>query len=91
MQFVVIYALTHSEEHPHHHVAEVLEKEFGLKRFELQKDRKVLTPHGTVIGENSKYKSSDALIHAIQDRLYDEEIVFDRLFACTTDDHTLIG
>ena len=91
IMYIVIFNASHTEEHPYEKIYDIFETEYGFKNFEIQGDRKVLTPTTTLIGENSKYKTAEELSQAIRDRFYPEDIVFDRLLVTKTSDYSLVG
>ncbi len=91
MNIVVVFNLSHDEEHSYSQVYDILEKEFGLKKFEIQENRKVLTPTTTVIGETNQFSSAKQAAENIIDRLAEDEIVLDRIVVSHSNDYVLIG
>lgn len=92
MNFTVVFNLSHLEDHvQYQEIYEILEKEYHLKHYELQEERKVLTPNTTVVGENSEYNSARDLADSIIDRLQKEEITLDRILVSRSNDYILIG
>ena len=91
MYFNVTFNIAHNDDNSYEKVYEVFEKKFSLLKYEMQDDRKILTPTTTVIGESAEYANSAALSEAIRDEFMKHDIIFDRLLVCKTDDHVLIG
>jgi hypothetical protein len=91
MNYTVVFNISHSEENSYHKIYEILDLEFHLKHFEIQDERKVLTPQTTLIGKNDKYKSSKDFAEAIIDRLLNDDITLDRILVTKSNDYTLIG
>jgi len=91
MNYVVVFNITHSEEHQHQKVYDILNREYNLKHFEMQNDRKVLAPATTVMGKNSDFKTAREMAESIIDRLLQDEITLDRIVVSRGNDYSLIG
>ncbi|MDH4262079.1 MAG: hypothetical protein OEV78_03435 [Spirochaetia bacterium] len=91
MNYAVVFNVTHSEESHHHKVYEILEKEYNLKHYEIQEERKVLAPHTTVVGKNGNFKTAHEMAESIIDRLLQEDITLDRILVSRGNDYSLIG
>jgi len=91
MNFAVVFNISHSEEHQHHKVYEILEKEYNLKHYEIQEERKVLAPTTTVVGKNNNFKTAHEMAESIIDRFQQEEITLDRILVSRGNDYSLIG
>ena len=91
MNYTVVFNVSHSEENHYHKVYEILEKEYNLKHYEMQEDRKVLAPNTTVVGKNSNFKTSHEMAESIIDRLSKEDITLDRILISRGNDYSLIG
>lgn len=91
MNYTVVFNVTHSEENQYHKVYEILEKEYNLKHFEIQGERKVLAPTTTVVGKNNEYKTAHEMAESIIDRLNKDDITLDRILVSRGNDYSLIG